>query len=179
MNIVENNVINTLQQISGNFQKMEFGEQVEVVLRSFQMIIDNGYTMRSLMFGVASNSERQRDYITNSLLPKMVTRAKSLMNTAVSLPELKEHVNADDGDPRVQLQQQLSKIRQQSSSIEELDVIITGAVRIHDELSMDLEQLSYSAIRAGGAQKVAQSGGMITSSDADLLNKYAPKIKTA
>ena len=174
-------VTNTLASVSANFKNMTFNQQVETSLRSLQMIVDNGYTLRSLMFGLASNSERQRDYISSSLLPKMAARAKALLNTAVSQPEQREHNNADDGDPNVQLRQQIERINQQEASIEELNVIIDVAVKIHDELSMDLEQLSYSAIRAGGAAKVVEKNGLVTNAEANMLNKYLPKkeAKTA
>lgn len=134
--------------------------QSQEVVTLIGLICNDVWLCRQAHYGFAGAMDRQIEYLGGTLLPRAEQRLNRLEGNGylsendVSVNwfanEDKPHVNSD-----IPLDQQ---IEDQKNFIDQLVVRMRTAailfvtqVRAHDDLSKDLEQLTYSGIRAKAA----------------------------
>lgn len=130
-------------------------------------LYDDAYICRALLWGTASALENQITYLGNILLPSFERRLNTLKGTGILSEsdidvykfsnEEKPHVSDDTtvDDQALELEMRIDQIR---SKMTTAAVGFIEAIRNHDDLSKDLNLLSYSGIKAKAAERRAASG---------------------
>lgn len=122
-----------------------------------ESILDDAYLARALYWGVASAMENQLTYLGNNYRANLGRQLLSLQSNGIlkeddmsifkfaneSLP----HIN-DDRSKEDQIADKEAQIKQVDEKMYTAAVLFVHAVRRHDAISHDLNQLTYSAIKA-------------------------------
>ena len=164
--------------LGANFQVNEFCKDLVItpeneVLQEFTQLftatsalLEDAYSTRAYFWGVASAMENQIQYLGGNYLPNLERRVNTLEgNGYLSEGDLsvdwfsnedKPHVNED-----VTIETQASDTRNQIDMISErmrtLAIAYVLAVWEHDDISKDLQQLTYGAIKSRAAAKRAKA----------------------
>lgn len=123
-------------------------------------LYDDAYICRALAWGTASALENQITYLGNTLLPNFERRLDTLTSTGILgesdidvykfSNEDKPHV-ADDQTVETQAFEITQRIDQIKNKMVVAAVGFILAIQTHDDLSKDLNLLSYSGIKAKAA----------------------------
>ena len=125
-------------------------------------VYDDAYICRALFWGEAAALENQITYLGNVLLPSFERRLTTLAGRGILSEadidvhkftnEDKAHVSDDRTieDQELELEQRIDQIRNKMTMAA---VGFVEAMRNHDDLSKDLNLLSYSGIKAKSAEK--------------------------
>ena len=135
-------------------------EQSNDLVQLVQLITDDPWLARQGFFGLAGAMERQVEYLGNTLRPNAVDRLYRMSHTALGESDLgdvrfanedKPHVNDEiSTDDRQESQQMF--IKQLDDRMRRAAVIFVKCIRAHDDISKDLEQLTYNGIKAKADQ---------------------------
>lgn len=132
------------------------------IIELTNVICDDPWLARQDHFGSAGAMERQLEYLGGTLLPNAQSRAarmasKGVIGESYTIDSWFGTANEDDPhvNDEVSFDQQLDD---QQTFIGELQVRMRTAailfvtrLKAHDEISMDLQQLTYSGIKAKSA----------------------------
>lgn len=127
-------------------------------------VYDDAYICRALFWGLAAAQENQIAYLGSTLLPSFERRLTTLAGRGILSEsdidvykftnEDKAHVSDDRTveDQELELEQRIDQIRNKMTMAA---VGFVEAMRNHDDLSKDLNLLSYSGIKAKAAERRA------------------------
>ena len=137
-------------------------QEWEQLFDTTQVILNDAYSARAYFWGVASAMENQIQYLGSNYLPNLENRVNKLEgNGFLSEGDLqvswysnedKPHVN-EDIDITEQASDTKNQIRNIQDRMANLGVAYVLARKNHDDISNNLNQLSYGAIKSRAAAK--------------------------
>jgi hypothetical protein len=120
------------------------------------MVCDDAYIARSVFWGLATALENNANYVGSRLLPQAEQRLNSIEGRGFKSEadvtktwfanEDAPHVN-DDVPIDQQIDNQKAMIEQRADKLRRAAIGYAVAVRHHDSISADLDQLSYAQIK--------------------------------
>ena len=125
-------------------------------------LLEDAYSTRAYFWGVASAMENQIQYLGSNYLPNLERRVNTLEgNGFLSEGDLQVDWFSNEDKPHVNdetpIDTQASDVRNQIDVIQDrmqtLAIAYVTAVREHDDISKDLQQLTYGAIKSRAAAK--------------------------
>ena len=129
------------------------------------LILDDAYLCRAAFWGQASAMENQLQYLGGNYLPNLERRLNQLESSGF-LSESDLNVSWFANEDRPHVNDEISPTEKAANIRDQIDQLMykmtTAAIgfvvsmREHDKISKDLEQLSYSAIKARAANKRAR-----------------------
>jgi hypothetical protein len=149
--------IGTSDEILTEFQQL---------FNATSILLSDAYSTRAYFWGVASALENQIQYLGSNYLPNLERRVNTLEGTGyLSEGDLQVDWFANEDKPHVNddtdIETQASDVRSQIDVIQErmrtLAIGYVLAVREHDDISKDLQQLTYGAIKSRAAAKRAKA----------------------
>lgn len=161
MHIVEfinDNIIPVLEDSNSEI------EEVRQYLEVAHSLINDPYMTRGMFWGVAAAFENQYNYLTTNFGRNLESRLNRLTGSGVlSESTLDEYKFANEEKPHINedvtLNDQIAEVKQLIDRNNEkrfmCAVMFYFARKQHDEVSLDLQQLTYSAIKAKAAAKRA------------------------
>ena len=140
----------------------ELAKSLEVVDLT-ALICDDAWLSRQAYYGMAGAMERQLEYLGTTLLPnseQKLTRMSANGVIGESYTPDSWFGTSNEDDPHVneeisfdqQIEDQQNFIDQLRTRMRTAAILFVTHVRAHDELSGQLNQLSYSGIKAKAAQ---------------------------
>ena len=147
-----------LQVTPDNEVLMEFKK----LFTATSALLEDAYSTRAYFWGVASAMENQIQYLGSNYLPNLERRVNTLEgNGYLSEGDLQVDWFSNEDKPHVNdetpIDTQASDVRNQIDVIQDrmstLAIAYVTAVREHDDISKDLQQLTYGAIKSRAAAK--------------------------
>jgi len=145
-----------------------------------QNVLDNAYLARSALWGVATGLENQISYIGSNFRANLERRLNTLENPRGILAEddLMVHKFANESHPHInndstvsdQAEELKLRIDQLTRTMSVAAVGYTLAVRTHDEISQQLGQMTYHAIKSRALSRRSEPVTVIKSMQ-ELANK--------
>ena len=128
----------------------------------YELLFDDAYLSRAYHWGVATSMENQLSYLGGNLLPGAEERHNNQFGDGITgegdlsvdwfANEAKPHINEDR--PLDQLEDDSKTFMDQiQDKMRTAGIVFVAHVRAHDEVSKDLNQLSYGAIKSRAASK--------------------------
>jgi hypothetical protein len=136
--------------------------QIQQAKQLHELICDDAWLARQLHFGVAGAMERQLEYLGGTLLPNAEQRLQRMSSEGVmgesyvinswfgETNKEDEHTN-DEVPHDVQVEDQQSRVEQFRIRMRTAGIMFAIYLQAHDEISRDLDQLTYSQIKARAA----------------------------
>lgn len=133
-------------------------KQANDMLNIAEAIFDDGYLARANHWGVATAMENQISYLGGNLLPRYERRLNTVTNPTGVLaetdlrasfvsnedhPHVNEDITAEEQAGELEAQIDQIKVKMRSAAI-----VYAVFVAAHDRISMDLNQLTFGAIKA-------------------------------
>lgn len=157
-------------------------------LSAVPLFIDNGYTVRALLYGIASACTRQVEFIEERLQRGNAAKLRSLLNTATAIENGATDLAGEvaDGAAGVNehsIDEQIAEIErrmeQNEMSVQEMKTLSMIAIKHHDAVSIDLGLPVWATIQAGGANKAAAASGKISPRIAAMLARLDERAPTS
>jgi len=127
-----------------------------------ESVVDDAYLARALFWGVASAMENQLVYLGNNFRVNLTNQLQRLIGNGILSEddvsvfkfanELRPHINEDRSKDDL-IADKEAQIAQVDAKMYVAAVLFVHAVRKHDEISLELNQLTYSAIKARASQR--------------------------
>ena len=146
--------IHTIDAEEFEGESSEFRKLFELL----QNVLDNAYLARSALWGIATGLENQISYIGSNFRANLERRLNTLENPRGILAEddLMLHKFANESHPHVnsditiadQAEELKLRIDQLTRTMSVAAVGYTLAVKTHDEISQQLGQMTYHAIKS-------------------------------
>ena len=137
-------------------------QEVKKLFNATSVLLEDAYSTRAYFWGVASAMENQIQYLGSNYLPNLERRVNTLEgNGYLSEGDLQVNWFSNEDKPHVNedldVDTQASDVRNQIDVIQDrmrtLAITYVTAVREHDDISKDLQQLTYGAIKSRAAAK--------------------------
>mgnify|MGYP003134308740 CR=1 FL=1 len=127
-----------------------------------ELICDDAWLARQLHFGVAGAMERQLEYLGGTLLPQAEQRLQRMESEGIMGESYvvnswfgetnKEDEHTNDEIPHdVQVDNQKGRVEQFRARMRTAGIMFVIYLQSHDEISRDLDQLTYAQIKARAA----------------------------
>ena len=138
--------------------------QIKKSMELIANVFDDAYLARAYYWGVASAMENQLTYLGGNMLPNLERKLNTLNETGyLGESDLSEYRFANEDRPHVNedttLDDQVNSAKNRIDILQEkmvtAAVVFVEAIRAHDDISKDLGQLTYSAIKARASDKRA------------------------
>mgnify|MGYP003148283595 FL=1 len=136
--------------------------EFEKLFNTTQIILDDAYSCRAYFWGVASAMENQLQYLGGNYLPNLERRLNQVdgngflsendLSVSWYTNEDKPHVNEEEplDDQAIDIKNQIDRI---TDRMHTLGIAYVLARSSHDDISKDLNQLTYGAIKSRASAK--------------------------